>query len=331
MRAMRFDEYGGYDVLRLVDVPTPEPGAGEVLIKMSAAAVNPFDNTCRWGWVAAVQPGLVQGNEGSGVVVGKGSDALPAGTRVMMVGTYGFARPGTWQEYVTANASEAVPVPDNLTDVEAAAVPVAYLAAQLALTHGIGLKPGMILLIPGIGGSVGNAAVQLARIHGAGRIITSAGRTEKAERARADGYEDVIDLSQESLSEGVMRLTDGKGVEMALDSVGGPITGEAVKALSPGGKVIQMGYPAGTDLTVNSITLIWNSLGHTASVGIQGFNIYFQPGEAFAEAWRVLLPLLRSGQVKPLLDDHTYPLEEAAEATRHLIEDRPYGKVVLTI
>lgn len=331
MRAVRFDEYGDYDVLHVVEVETPQPGPGEVLIKMAAAAVNPFDNTCRRGWVAQVAPGMIQGNEGSGVVVGDGTDALPPGTRVMMVGTYGFARSGTWQDYVTAGPTEAVRVPDNLSDIEAAAVPVAYLAAQLALTHGVGFTPGMSLLIPGIGGSVGNAAVQLARIHGAGRVITTAGRTEKAERARAQGYEDVIDLSQESLSEGVMRLTDGKGVDMALDSIGGPITGEAVKALSPGGKVIQMGYPAGTDLTVNAVALIWNTLGHTASVGIQGFNIYFLPGEAFGEAWGVLLPLLRSGQVKPLLDDRTFPLEEAAEATRHLVEDRPYGKVVLTM
>lgn len=330
MRAVRFDEYGGYEVLKVVDVPTPEAGEDEVLIKMSAAAVNPFDNTCRVGWVPAVQPGMVQGNEGAGVVVSDGIEALPRGTRVMMVGTYGYARAGTWQEYVTANATEAIPVPDNLTDVEAAAVPVAYVAAQLALTHGVHLKPGMSLLIPGIGGSVGNAAVQLARLHGAGQVITSAGRTDKAEKARAQGYENVIDLASESLTEGVARLTGGKGVDVALDSVGGSITGQALQALAPGGTLVQMGYPAGTDLTVNSVTLIWNAQGHTASLAIQGFNIYFQPAEAWAEAWGVLLPLLASGKVKPLLDDRTYPLEEAAEATRHLIEDRPYGKVVLT-
>jgi NADPH:quinone reductase len=330
MKAVRFDEYGGYDVLKVVDVPTPEPGPDEVLVKLTASAVNPFDNTCRNGWVAAVPPGTIQGNEGAGVVVGEGSEALPPGARVMVVGTYGYARPGTWQEYVTAGAGEAIRVPDNLTDVEAAAVPVAYLGAQLALTHGVGLTPGMSILIPGVGGSVGNAAVQLAKIHGAGRVITSAGRTEKAERARAEGHTDVIDLSEESLSAGVMRLTDGKGVEVALDSIGGPITGEALNSLSPGGRLIQMGYPAGTDLTVNSITLIWGPAG-TGSTSIHGFNIYFQPAEAWAAAWSVLLPLLGSGQIKPLLDDHTYPLEQAGEATRHLIEDRPYGKVVLTI
>ena len=329
MRAVRFDEYGDYDVLKVVDIPIPEPQEGEVLVKMSAAAVNPFDNTCRRGWVAQVAPGMVQGNEGVGVVVGDGSEQLPPGTRVMLMGTYGFAKPGTWQEYVTAGPAEAIRVPDNLTDIEAAAVPVAWVAAQLALTHGVMLTPEMTILIPSAGGSVGNAALQLARFHGAKRIITSAGRTEKADKARELGFEEVVDLSQESLSEGVMRLTDGKGVDVALDSVGGDITGEALKSLSPGGRVIHMGYTAGTDLTVNSLILIWGPQG-TGSTSIHGFNIYFQPPEAYADAWGVLLPLLEDGTLKPQLA-RTYPLEEAGEATRHLIEDRPFGKVVLAI
>jgi NADPH2:quinone reductase len=329
MRAVRFDEYGDYDVLKVVDVPDPDPAPGEVVVKVAAAAVNPFDNTVRRGWVAQVPPGLIQGNEGAGVVVGAGSESLPPGTRVMLMGAYGFARSGTWQELVTAGPTEATKVPDNLSDVEAAAVPVAYIAAQLALARGVGLTPGMTLLIPGVGGSVGNAAIQLARVQGAGRIITSAGRTEKAERAQSLGYTDVVDLAKESLSEGVMRLTGGTGVDVALDSIGGSITGEALKSVAPGGRVIQMGYPAGTDLMVNSLTLIWSALGTGGSTTLQGFNIYFQPPEAYAEAWATVLPLLSQGKVKPTID-RTYPLEEAAEATRHLIEDRPFGKVVLT-
>jgi NADPH2:quinone reductase len=330
MRAIRFDVYGDYDVLRVVDVPEPDPAPGEVVVKMAAAAVNPFDNTVRRGWVPQVPAGLIQGNEGAGVVVGSGSPSLPTGTRVMLMGAYGFARSGTWQEYVTAGPTEATKVPDNLDDVEAAAVPVAYIAAQLALSRGVRLEPGMTLLIPGVGGSIGNAAIQLAKAQGVGRVITSAGRTEKAEKAERLGYADVIDLSKESLSEGVMRLTDGKGVDVALDSIGGPITGEALKSLSPGGRVVHMGYPAGTELVVNSLTLIWSALGAGGSTSLEGFNIYFQPPEAYADAWGTVLPFLADGTVKPAVD-RTFRLEEAAEATRHLIEDRPFGKVVLTI
>jgi NADPH2:quinone reductase len=323
MRAVRFEEFGDYDRLKLVDVPKPEPGEGEVLVEMRAAAVNPFDNTVRMGYVAQVKPPLVQGNEGAGVVVGAGTEALPPGTRVMVVGGYGFGRDGTWQEFVTAGPTEAVRVPDNLSDVEAGATPVAYLAGEMALKIGCGFRPDMTLLIPGVGGSVANAAIQLARVHGAGRIITSAGRTEKVDQARALGYDDIIDLTKESLSEGVMRLTDGKGVEVALDSIGGPITGEALASLSAGGRLVQMGYPGGTSVNVDVMNLIWKP------ASIHGFNMYFQSPEAFGEAWATILKLLSAGKVKPLVD-RTYPLEEAAEAQRHLIEDRPMGKVVLT-
>lgn len=324
MRAVQFEQYGDYDQLKLVDIPEPEPGEGEVLVKMAAAAINPFDNTVRLGRAGGNPPPLVQGNEGAGTVVQSNNPDLPVGTRVMLVGTFGFARGGTWQELVTANAGEAVRTPSALDDVQAAAVPVAFLAAEMALRIGCGLQPGQTMLIPGVGGSVANAAIQLARIKGAGRIITSAGRTEKADQARNMGIEDVVDLTKESLSEGVMRLTDGKGVETALDSVGGDITGQALASLAPGGKVVHMGYPAGTELKVDSMVFIWRP------ASIHGFNMYLQAPEEFGNAWATLLPLLSEGRVKPLIGK-TFPLEQAAEAQRHLIEDRPMGKVVLTM
>jgi NADPH2:quinone reductase len=242
----------------------------------------------------------------------------------MLAGPFGFGRPGTWQEYVVAAPSEAIPVPGTLSDVEAAAVPVAYQAAQLALVRGCALMPGMSLLIPGVGGSVANAAIQLARAQGARRVITSAGRTDKAERAAELGYADVIDLSRESLSDGVRRLTDGTGVDVALDTIGGPITGEALASVGRNGLVVVMGYAGGTAPTIDVMHLIWKP------ARIVGFNGMFQPPEAFAEAWSVILRLLTDGEVKPLID-RMYPLEQAAEASRHLAEDRPLGKVVLTM
>lgn len=322
MRAVRFDEYGDYGVLKLVDVPAPEAGPGELLVQVRAAAVNPFDNTVRRGAVAQVKPPAIPGNEGMGVVVA--GDGLPIGSRVMLVGPFGFGRPGTWQEYVTAGPSEAIPVPGTLSDVEASAVPVAYQAAQLALVHGCAFAPGMNLLIPGVGGSVANAAIQLATAQGAGRVITSAGRTEKAERAAELGFTDVIDLSRESLSDGVRRLTGGKGVDVALDTIGGPITGEALASVGRNGHVVVMGYTGGTTPTIDAMHLIWKP------ARISGFNGVFQPPDAYAAAWSVILRLLANGLVKPAID-RTYPLQQAAEASRHLAEDRPFGKVVLTL
>jgi NADPH:quinone reductase len=321
MKAVQFDEYGDYDVLRVVDVPAPTPGPGQVLVRMRAAAVNAFDDNLRRGKVPQVKPPASPGNEGMGTVVA--GEGHPIGSRVMLSGPFGFGRPGTWQELVVASAHEAIPVPDGLTDVEAAAVPVAYQAAQLALAHGCGLAPGMTLLIPGVGGSVANAAVQLARAQGAARVITSASRTDKAEHALRLGFDDVIDLSQESLSDGVRRLTDGKGVDVALDTIGGSITGQALAALGRNALLVVMGYAGGTTASIDVMHLIWKP------ARIVGFNGFFQPAEAVADAWSTILRLLAAGSVKPAID-RTYLLEEAGEATRHLVEDRPFGKVVLT-
>jgi NADPH:quinone reductase len=322
MRAVRFDDYGDYDALRVVEVPEPVPGPGQLLVEMRAAAVNRFDDAVRRGNVPQVRPPAIPGNEGMGTVVS--GEGRPIGTRVMLVGSFGFGRAGTWQDRVIATPAEAIPVPEAVSDIEAAAVPVAYQAAQLALTIGCGLVPGMTLLVPGVGGSVANAAIQLARAQGAGRVITSAGRSDKAERALALGFTDVIDLTKESLRDGVARLTGGAGVDVALDTIGGPITGEALASVGRNGVVVVMGYAGGTTPTIDVMHLMWKP------ARVVGFNGMFQPPEAFADAWRVILRLLADGQVKPAID-RTYPLAEAAEACWHLIEDRPFGKVVLAM
>jgi NADPH:quinone reductase-like Zn-dependent oxidoreductase len=210
MRAVAFEQPGGYDRLQVIERPRPVPTDGQVLLRMQAAAVNPVDDVVRAGqFPLAKQPPLVLGNEGVGIVVEPGSSSFAPGTRVMVSGPYGVLQDGTWQEYILAQSQELAPVSDGLSNAEAAGVPNAYLTAQLALTVAGGFVPGKTVLPPGVGGAVGNAAVQLARAQGAARVITSAGSSQKAEQARAAGYADVVDLTKESLSAGVARLTGG--------------------------------------------------------------------------------------------------------------------------
>ena len=231
---------------------------------------------------------------------------------------------------MTAGPTEATKVPDNLSDVEAAAVPVAYVAAQLALMNGVRFEPGMTLLIPGVGGSVGNAAIQLARVHGAGRVITSAGRTEKAEKARSPRLRR-RHRPREGIAQRGRDASDRRqGRGRALDSIGGSITGEALKSVGAGGRVIKMGYPAGTDLRVNSLTLIWRRSGPAGRRASRASTSTSSPPRHTRPPGRRSCRSSPNGTVKPAID-RTYPLEEAGEATRHLIEDRPFGKVVLTI
>jgi NADPH2:quinone reductase len=132
---------------------------------------------------------------------------------------------------------------------------VAYLTAQITLTVA-GFKPGMTVLAPAIGGSVGNATYQLARAQGAGRVISTAGSAAEAINARKPGFEDVIDLTSEGLADGVRRMTAGRGVDIAIDSVGGTATGEALSSLGLGGVLLTLGYSAGRKTTIDVTDLL---------------------------------------------------------------------------
>ena len=236
-------------------MPEPVAGDGEIVVRMSAASVNPFDNTVRRGWVAQVPPGLIQGNEGAGVVVG-GSRDMPAGTRVMLMGAYGFARSGTWQEIRDGRADRRDEGARQSQRRRSRCGAGRLYRGPTGIDQRHWAYAGHDAVDPRRR-RIGRECSDPTRVRVKGRdgCITSAGRTEKAEQARSLRLQDVIDLAKESLSEGVMRLTDGKGADVALDSIGGAITGEALKSVAPGGRVIQMGYTGGTDLNVSSLTL----------------------------------------------------------------------------
>jgi NADPH:quinone reductase len=239
----------------------------------------------------------------------------------MFTGPYGVGENGAWQEWVLVRPEHLALVPDGIDDVVAASLPVAYLTAQVTLTLA-GFKPGMTVLAPGIGGSVGNATFQLARAQGAGKVISTAGSAAKAVNARALGFEDVVDLSAEGLADGVRRITAGKGADIVIESIGGSVTSEALSSLGLGGVLITLGYSAGRKTTIDVTDLIWKR------ARMAGFSLFAQSPATIAAAWRDVIPLIVSGTVKPIVE-RVYRLSEAGEALRHLIEDRPFGKVVL--
>jgi NADPH:quinone reductase-like Zn-dependent oxidoreductase len=214
-------------------------------------------------------------------------------------------------------------VPETIDDVVAASLPVAYLTAQITLTLA-GFAPGKAVLAPGIGGSVGNATYQLARAQGAGKVISTAGSAAKAARARELGFENVIDLTTEGLAEGVRRITAGAGVDIVIESIGGSLTGEALSSIGLGGVLITLGYSAGRKTAIDVTDLIWKG------ARMAGFSLFAQSPLAVATAWREVIPLIVGGSVKPIVE-RVYPLGEAGEALRHLIEDRPFGKIVLKV
>src|SRR5258707_5284282 len=223
MRAMRAEEFSGYEGLKLVDLPKPGVSDGRVLLRMTAAGVTPLDHTILSGtFPHPLKAPLVLGNEGAGVVEEGGGTDFPVGSRVMFFGTYGAFEDGTYSERIAVRKEDLCLVPDNVDDVSAAGIPVAYLTAQVALTRA-GFWAGKTVLAPAIGGSIGNAVTQLAHALGAKHAISSTTNHAKAEQAKALGFNEVIDTSLEKLADGVRRITGGFCAGNVIDADGGEI------------------------------------------------------------------------------------------------------------
>jgi NADPH2:quinone reductase len=320
---MRAEQFSGYEALKLVELPKPAVTDGKVLVRITAAGVTPLDYTILSGNFHTTKVPLILGNEGAGVVEEGGGTDFPAGSRVMFWGAYGAFEDGTYSEWIAVRKEDLCVIPDGVDDVSAAGIPVAYLTAQVALTQA-GFRPGKTVLAPAIGGSVGNAVTQLARALGAKHAISSTTNHAKAEQAKALGFNEVIDTSLEKFADGVRRVTDGYGADIVIDGIGGEVLSEALKALALGGSLTTLGYSASRKTTIDVTDLI------VPQASIRSLNMFRQPLATVTEAWNAIVSLLQSGAIKPIVAK-TFPLKKATEALRYLVEDRPFGRVVLTI
>ena len=282
---------------------------------MTAAGVTPLDHTILSGHFPPAKAPLVLGNEGAGVVEEGGGTDFPVGSRVMFTGPYGVFEDGADSEWLAVRKESLCRIPEGIDDVSAASIPVAYLTAHMALMRA-GFQAGKMVLAPAIGGSVGNAVTQLARALGAKHAISSTTNHAKAEQAKAIGFNEVIDTSWEKLGEGVSRITGGYGADIVIDGIGGEVLSEALGTLAPGGSLTTLGYSAGRKTTIDVTDLIWKQ------ASIQSFVLFTQPQAAWVDAWNAIVPLLRSGAIKPIVAK-TFPLAEAADALRYLVEADP--------
>ncbi|MGI5226155.1 quinone oxidoreductase family protein [Actinoallomurus sp. CA-142502] len=302
--------------LRVEWIEDPTPGAGEVLVQVTAAGVTRWDHTAATG--AGTGP-LTLGAEGAGIVVADPGGHWTPGTRVMF-----FAGPaGTMAELTVVPEQNLAEVPVNVADEVAATVPVAYLTAVLALRLGR-FGPGKRVFAPAVGGGVGNATVQLARALGASAVAGGTGSTAKAEAVRAAPWAhgiDVVDLERDRLPDG---LGDGfaAGIDVAVDGVGGGVTGQIAAALATGGRIVLVGEAGGAAAHVP----VGDVVRRHAS--LHGFSLPDATAAQSRRAWATITGLLAAGRIHPVIDS-IYPVEAAAEALRHLIEDRPIGKVVI--
>jgi NADPH2:quinone reductase len=321
MRMIQAAQFTGYQGLVQVDAPKPQLTDGRVLVRVTAAGVTPLDHTIVSGGHPRAKAPLVLGNEGAGVIEDAGASGLAPGSRVAFTGGYGVAENGSWEDYVAVRTDDLLPVPAGIDDVLAASLPVAYLTAQIALDDA-SFAPGKTVFAPAIGGSVGNATYQLAKALGATAVISTAGSTAKATQARDRGYADIIDLSAENIGDGVRRITDGKGVDIVIESLGGTFLGDGLSSLAVGGTLVTIGYTAGRKAAIDVTDLIWKR------ARMSGFALLVQTSAVKRKAWEQIMALIASGALVPVIA-RTYPLEQATEALRYLHEDRPFGKVIL--
>ncbi|MFJ3310561.1 zinc-binding alcohol dehydrogenase family protein [Streptomyces sp. NPDC086549] len=333
MKAIQMTEQGGPEVLRLVELPDPEPGPGQVLIRVESAAVNFSDVLRRRGDVypVATPSPFVPGAEVAGTVValGPGVDGPAVGTKVF--GSVGADGSGGYAELALAYAAAVIPIPEGLDSDAAAGIVVSGLAATVILTELIGLRKGQSVFIPAAAGGVGQYAVQIAKLLGAGTAIAGASTPAKRQIALELGADHAVDYTRDDWPEKVRELTGGVGVDVALEMSGPARLEQTLRALAPFGRLVVLGSVSGTTEGLDPAVLASLLYDPAPSQSLIGFNLGVWFERRLPETGKALQRLVgwvASGEVRTPATQ-PLPLAEAVEAHRLLETGRTTGKLVL--
>jgi NADPH2:quinone reductase len=321
VKAIEVRAFGGPEVLELVDRPEPLPGPGQVAIDVEAAGVNYADVMMRRGlYVGGPAPRFVPGLEVAGRVsaVGEGAEGLEVGQAVMA-----FVEAGGYAERAVAHAAGVMPRPAGYSAEEAAAFPINFFTADLALHYAGGVRAGQSVIVHAAAGGVGTAAVQLAKLAGA-RVFATASSPEKLERVRALGADELIDYTREDFLAIVKERTGGRGVDLVLESVGGDVFEKSIKALAPLGRLVIVGAASADVRPAPSLELLFRNL---TVVGLHIALLMRTPSIGGPSAER-LFAQAAAGSIRPQVG-HVLRLEEAARAHELLGDRANYGKVIL--
>lgn len=323
MQAIIATRPGGPEVLSLVERPITGPGPGEVLIRTAAAGVNRPDIMQRSGALPA-PAGLsdILGLEVSGevVTVGAGVDPALAGTRVMAL-----VKAGGYATHALARADHCLPVPEGVDMLQAAALPEGLFTIWHNLFDRGALAPGQTVLIQGGASGIGTLALQLAQAWGA-RVIVTAGGAAKCDRLRAMGA-GAINYQGDDLVAEVMRLTDGRGVDVVLDILGGDMVSQHLACMAPGGRHIGLSFMSGMIAPVDLGLVMRKGLWLSSST-LRPKSDAEKAGIA-ADVRANLLPLIGPGRVCPVISQ-AFPLDQAGAAHAMLESGGNFGKIVLT-
>jgi NADPH:quinone reductase-like Zn-dependent oxidoreductase len=341
MKAIGFKTHGGPEVLELLDLPTPQPKAREVRVRVKAVALNHLDIWVRKGW-----PGLklklphVLGSDIAGVVDAVGAEVTDLQTGAEVVVNPGLScgacdkclrgddnlcrsyqiigehSAGGYAEFVCVPRQNILPKPSKLTFEEAACVPLTFLTSWTMLMRRAQLKPGETVLVHAAGSGVGSAAVQIAKLAGA-TVIATASSEEKLARAKALGADHLINYSTHDFLEEVKRITNRKLVDVVFEHVGASTWDKSLGCLPFGGRLVICGATSGREVKLDLNVLFYKRISLLGTtMGSKG------------DLFRIL-QLVEEGKLKPV-HDRTLPLEKAAEAQGLLADRKSFGNVVLT-
>jgi len=341
MNAVRFHQHGDPSVLRFEEAPDPALLPGEVLVRVRACALNHLDL-----WERRGLPGLeipmphISGSDVAGEVVDAAAPHVAVGQRVMLQPGISCGRCGaclsgrdnecpryevlgyrTYQggyaELVKVPVQNLLPLPDHVSWVAAAAFPLTFLTAWHMLMTRAGLQRGEDVLVLAAGSGVGQAAVQIARLHGA-RVFATAGTPEKLDRARALGADEAIDHHRQDIAAEVLRLTNKRGVDIVIEHVGEATWAKSVRAMARGARLVTCGATSGANGALNlqalfakQLTLMGSYMGTKGEL-VRAARFFFD------------------GHLAPVVD-HTFPLADAAVAQQRMEASGQFGKIVLEV
>jgi NADPH:quinone reductase-like Zn-dependent oxidoreductase len=341
LKAVRIHEHGGADRLRFEDCPEPDlAGVYDAIIKLEAASINRRDIGSRCGTIGtpAILPRIL-GADGAGVVAAVGGQVknVKPGDRVCLYPLSGCGRcefcatdrefmcgkrrvlgeheNGTYARYVRIPARNCFAIPSALTFAQAAALPSVYLTIWRMLMTNAELRPGEHVLIVGVGGGIGSAALLLAVRFGA-RVIAASGSDEKLARAKELGAEQGINYNASDFAQEARRLTGKRGFDVVVDSAGGDGWVRSLAALARGGRLVTCGATAGAHPRTDVRRIFWNNL--------KVFGSTMGSRQEFAQ----VIHVMESMGAKPILD-RIFPLKDAAAGHRRLEEGQQFGKIVL--
>ena len=320
MKAVRIHEFGDLDVLKWDDIDRPTPRPSQVLIQVDSAGVNYADLMRRQGGYPGPDLPSTLGLEAAGTIVEIGNDVsgLAIGQKVMGMGPQGNA------EYVAVNSNFVFPYPDQLDPIEAGGMPIVFLTAYHILKTRGGLQEGNTVLIQAGASGVGTVATQLAKAWGA-KVITTASSEGKLELSKSLGSDITINYSEKDFESEINNITEGKGVDLVLECVGGEVLDKSVRCLSSHGRLVSYGNASGvpanlpsTDITSANRTVIGFSMGRSPVGSLD-----------HQSAMEELFPMITNGKVK-LIVDSILPMSNVADAHKHLANRGTLGKVIMT-